>query len=238
MTTCPPMAAKKLCASLVARAAAGSIPLPRAMAAASFNKVLRGTLRQDPDVVMVGEIRDKASAGVVKDLVLAGRKLLSTLHANSAISAYIRLAQIDVDMSILTSPRFISGVAYQRLVRVLCPECSIRWPDVEKSGYSPSFQQRVAKVAKDLNEIRVAGPGCPRCKGSGIVGMSVCAEVLVPTRQFNILMAQGHYAEAEKLWVEQGGRPVLMHALEKMQAGQLSPVDVESAVGLLTGEDQ
>lgn len=220
------------------------VPVPRkkdeAESKASFNKALRGTLRQDPDVVVVGEIRDEVSATVCKDLVLAGRKLLSTVHANSAQLAYTRLDQIGLPMEILCSPRFISGICYQRLVRTVCQKCALRWnqESIEALNLKSAFISRVEKTAKDLEKIRLVNPlGCPACKHTGVSGMTVCAEILVPDDDYAELMLAGRHVEAKKHALSRGFKPILQHALEKMNEGILSPIDIEPNIDLLTAGD-
>lgn len=195
----------------------------------SFNKALRGTLRQDPDVVMVGEIRDEASADVVKDLVLAGRKLITTLHTGSAIAAFSRLNQIGVDMDILCLPTFISSIVYQSLIPTLCQSCCVRWEDADLSVYPHTFVKRISSVA-DTHLLKLNGPGCEQCNGSGIGGRLVCAEVIVPDRDFLSYILEGNVIKAEEHWIKNGGVPIIEHAKAAMLKGIVSPTDVESNI--------
>jgi type II secretory ATPase GspE/PulE/Tfp pilus assembly ATPase PilB-like protein len=209
----------------------------------AFTTFLRGTLRQDPDVVMVGEIRDFDSAVVVKDLVLAGRKILATLHTYSALWAYVRLREIGVPWEILTMPGFIAGIVYQRLVPVLCPECSVRLVDGGAARLPEDTLYRVQQVV-DLayDDVRVRGDGCPACKSTGITGRTVCAEFVLPDRSLLRLLSENNFIGAEKYWRDarvgaaENGVTSLAHAIAKMKRGILSPVDIEDQIALLTAD--
>lgn len=209
----------------------------------AFTTFLRGTLRQDPDVVMVGEIRDHDSASVVKDLVLAGRKLLATLHTYSALGAYVRLREIGVPWEVLTMPGFVAGIVYQRLVPLICQECSVPLVGAGAARISRETLYRVQQVA-DLatDNVRVKGDGCPKCKESGYIGRTVCAEFVMPDRALLRHLTEGNFLEAERYWRKSGvgaidgGVSALAHGIHKMRNGLLSPPDIEDQIGLLTSD--
>ncbi|WP_051303327.1 GspE/PulE family protein [Comamonas composti] len=208
----------------------------------AFTTFLRGTLRQDPDVVMVGEIRDLDSAAVVKDLVLAGRKLLTTLHTYSATWAFVRLRELGVPPELLTMPGFISGIVYQRLVPVLCPHCSLPLHSPQGQARLPegTLTRALAVCHEGEHPARVRGPGCAECGHSGISGRTLCAEMVIPDRHMLGLIAQQRFLEAEQYWHERGhldvdglGVDALAHGIQKLRAGWVDPQDLESNVGLL-----
>ncbi len=209
----------------------------------SFASFLRGTLRQDADVVMAGEIRDKEGAEHVKNLVIAGRKLLSTLHVYEVSAVFARLREIGVPESVLFMEGFVSGVICQRLVPLLCPHCSIPVTDALHAGrIRKATFDRVARVA-DLYEdnVRVRGDGCNHCNYMGIVGRTPCAELLVPDVTFLGLMAQGRVNEARDYWVSVAtaldidgfGVTMIAHAIQKMRQGLLDPGQIETYIGRL-----
>ena len=218
-----------------------------------FTSLLKGTLRQDADVVMVGEIRDTDSAAVVKDLVLTGRKVFTTLHAYGGVQAFVRLREIGVPWDVLTTPGFVSGVIYQRLLPVLCPHCAI--PVMNAAHAVPgdvlARLEQVADMVED--KVRVRGEGCEACRNTGYVGRTVCAETIIPDGTFLRLLASGELQMAEQYWMEEGRRvaalraqdaepgereatwpTALGHAITKMRAGVVDPADVEAHVELLT----
>jgi len=207
-----------------------------------FRTFLKATLRLDPDVVLVGEIRDSESAESTKDLVLAGRKLLSTLHVYEAFAAFERLKELGVPPSVLYMEGFISGIIYQRLVPVLC-ECAMPFEQAIKAGLiRPALAERVARVSdlrRDNVRIRQRG-GCAKCGYSGIVGRTTCAELLVPDATFLAHLRSGNEAAARAHWhsdpalgIEDLGVTAVAHAIQKMRLGLLDPADIETQIGPL-----
>jgi general secretion pathway protein E len=129
----------------------------------TFATGLRHILRQDPDVIMIGEIRDRETAEIAIQASLTGHLVLSTLHTNDAPSALTRLVDMGIEPYLLTSS--VVGVLAQRLVRLICPLCRI--------GYSPSNQElKELGIARDvLTEGHLfKGQGCSHCFGSGFKG--------------------------------------------------------------------
>lgn len=203
----------------------------------AFTRFLRGTLRQDPDIVMVGEIRDNSSASIVKDSVLAGRKLLTTIHTYSTFGAFLRLREIGVPWEILTMPLFFSGLIYQRLVPTLCRSCSVHIKDAMSAnpeGFSRTFLARLnAVVDIESENVRVEGPGCASCNQTGTSGRTVCAEFNIPSRPVLKLLSENKMLEAEAQWRNEGGFTALDHAISKMKQGTLSPFKIEENISLL-----
>jgi len=208
-----------------------------------FTTFLKATLRLDPDVVMVGEIRDRESAGATKDLVLAGRKLLTTLHVFEVLAVFARLRELGVPPSVLYMEGFISGVIYQRLVPMVCPHCAIPLSQaVEQDLVRESTLERLKRILPGrLDGIRVRHhAGCEHCKGTGIVGRTPCAEVLVPDSVFLAHLRAGDEAGARARWhansdlsVEGLGVTAVAHAISKMRVGMLDPMDIENQLGPL-----
>lgn len=209
----------------------------------AFTNFLRGTLRQDPDVVMVGEIRDHDSASVVKDLVLAGRKLMTTLHTYSALWSYVRLREIGVPWELLTMPGFVAGIVYQRLVPVLCNTCSIPLSNGGAERLPKDVLHRLQQVIDFASgRVRVRGDGCAECLHTGVISQTVCAEFVLPDRVLLRHLSNNDFIEAERYWRKAGlgalghGVTALSHGIQKMQQGLFCPVDVEERLGLLTAD--
>jgi general secretion pathway protein E len=134
-----------------------------------FSRSLRSILRHDPDVIMVGEIRDAETARIAIQAALTGHVVLSTLHTNDAASAVTRLLDMGIEDYLITST--LSGVLAQRLVRTLCPQC--RKPEV----FPDALLRRVVAPGT-----MVMGPeGCPACRGTGFRGRTVIAEFMEMT---------------------------------------------------------
>ncbi len=133
----------------------------------TFAKGLRAILRQDPDVVMVGEIRDNETAQIAVQASLTGHLVLSTLHTNSAVGAITRLQDMGIEPFLLSST--LLGVMSQRLVRSLCPQC--------KSEISLS-EQEVADYGLSTNDTIYQSRGCSHCQQSGFRGRSGIYEMI------------------------------------------------------------
>jgi type IV pilus assembly protein PilB len=135
----------------------------------TFGSILRHVLRQDPDIIMVGEIRDRETAEIAVQAALTGHLVLSTLHTNHAIGAVSRLIDMGVEPYLLSSA--LIGVIGQRLVRTVCPSC--------KSHYTASAELLERYGWQDSPDLQlVKGEGCDECYGSGYKGRLGIHEVL------------------------------------------------------------
>lgn len=145
----------------------------------SFAKVLKHVLRQDPDIVMVGEIREKETAEIAVQAALTGHLVLSTLHTNESTGAITRLLEMGIEPYLLSSS--LIGVVAQRLIRTICPECKSTYiassEDIERYGWQQHGQIRLAK-----------GRGCPACYDSGYKGRMATHEILPITSELQALM--------------------------------------------------
>ncbi|KRD42630.1 secretion system protein E [Acidovorax sp. Root275] len=140
----------------------------------TFAKVLRSFLRQDPDVIMIGEMRDGETAEIAVQAALTGHLVMSTLHTNSALGAIVRLINMGVEPYLITAS--VIGVLAQRLVRKLCEEC--------KAPLLPDQAQAAAAslgVAMEEGQAIYRSVGCPACRGTGYRGRLAVHELLVMT---------------------------------------------------------
>jgi general secretion pathway protein E len=140
----------------------------------TFATGLRHILRQDPDVIMIGEIRDKETAEIAIQSSLTGHLVFSTLHTNDAPSALTRLVDMGIEPYLLTSS--VVGILAQRLVRVLCPHCKI--------SYSPSDQElkELGIIRSQLGQRELfKSAGCPHCLGTGYKGRHGIYELMMIT---------------------------------------------------------
>ncbi|MFN3401663.1 MAG: GspE/PulE family protein, partial [Ferrovibrio sp.] len=150
----------------------------------TFASALRSFLRHDPDVMMVGEIRDVETAKIAVQAALTGHLVLSTLHTNDAASALTRLIDMGLEDFLLTAT--INGIAAQRLVRVLCRHCRASYvpaPEViERLGFAAVNEGRAVTLHKPV--------GCPQCNGTGYKGRTAISEMLVMTEPVRRLVMQ------------------------------------------------
>jgi general secretion pathway protein E len=136
----------------------------------TFARGLRHIVRQDPDVVLVGEIRDRETAEIAVHAALTGHLVFSTLHTNDASGAITRLLEMDVEDFLLASA--VIGILAQRLVRIICPECKVALPP----GTVPTEIR--SEIAGNLPEHLFMGQGCPACAQTGYQGRTGIYELL------------------------------------------------------------
>ncbi|MBW2066632.1 MAG: Flp pilus assembly complex ATPase component TadA [Deltaproteobacteria bacterium] len=149
----------------------------------TFPFVLRSILRQDPNVIMIGEIRDMETAEIALQASMTGHLVLATLHTNDAPSAITRLADIGLAPYLISSS--LLGIIAQRLVRKICPEC--------KEEYKPNLDL-LARIGLDKRELPFKfyrGAGCSRCNGAGFKGRTIIEEVMPVGRQIRELIQTG-----------------------------------------------
>ena len=177
----------------------------------TFANALRSFLRQDPDIMMVGEIRDLETAQIAVQAALTGHLVLSTVHTNDAASAMTRLLDMGIEDYLLTST--VNGVLAQRLVRKLCLSC--------REPYGPTAELCERLGLTDGADATLYRPaGCPACNGTGYRGRTMISE-LMPMTDANRPLVLRH-AEARELQAEaiRGGMQTMyLHGLKKALAG-------------------
>jgi len=205
-----------------------------------FVPVLRQLMRSDPDIIMVGEIRDIDTANLTIQAVRSGHLCVSTIHADGAPLCYDRLAGMGVSRTDLASVGLVAGLVYQKLVPLLCPSCKQPAEDF-RATTDPRLHgvlERVKSVVGGLGGIYLRNPkGCQACNYRGIVGRTVTAEILRPTpAMLGSIAAQ----DSNGIWRKwrstisdaspdvMRGRTAFEHAIWKMRKGLVSPVAVES----------
>ena len=190
----------------------------------TFERALRSYLRQDPDVILVGEIRDRETAEIAVEAALTGHLLLSTLHTNDAASTIIRLIEMGIEPFMVSSS--IVLVCAQRLLRRLCREC--------KEAYQPTEEEKALVGLPPQAGITLYRPGgCRICSDIGYKGRIGTHEIIVPNDAMRrAINTKGVTAEAiKRLAVEDGGMTTLYwDAMEKVRAGMCSIEDALSEV--------
>jgi type IV pilus assembly protein PilB len=153
----------------------------------TFASALRSILRQDPDIIMIGEIRDGETAGIAVQASITGHLVVSTLHTNSSAATLTRLMDMGIESYLLADS--IVGVIAQRLVRRLCPQC--------KRPYNPSpDERRLLEIPPDA-PVTIYGPcGCPQCNGTGYKGRIGVYEIMTITPALRRVISQHGNTEA------------------------------------------
>jgi len=179
----------------------------------TFAAALRSFLRQDPDVMMVGEIRDLETAEVAIQSALTGHTILSTLHTNSAAASVTRLIDMGVEPFLITST--LNAVLAQRLVRRLCPKC--------REAYEPTqaFLQSLLPGTDVSGVPQLYRPkGCDACGHTGFRGRLSVMELLPVDEEIsNIILARGEARAVQRSAVSHGMRTMLADGLLKSQKG-------------------
>jgi type IV pilus assembly protein PilB len=189
----------------------------------TFPYVLRAILRQDPNVIMIGEIRDVDTAEIALQSSLTGHLVLSTLHTNDAPSAVTRLIDIGMPPYMISSS--VIGVIAQRLVRVICPDCR------EEYVPEPDLLDRLSLNKRDLPFKFFRGAGCPTCGHSGYRGRTVIEEVMVMGRKIRDLVQAGASAdEIRDAAIATGMTTLGVSGLHKIEAGITTIDEVLKAV--------
>lgn len=184
----------------------------------TFARALKAMLRQDPDVVMVGEIRDLETAEIAVQASLTGHLVLSTLHTNTAIGAVTRLKDMGIEPFLLASS--LIGVIAQRLVRTLCPHCHT-WREAD------AFEKEVFKTVGQEADLKLPEPkGCDHCSHIGFSGRTAIYEIVPVDEQMRRLI-HGNAAEYElENYARRDASSIRDDGLRKVLAGKTTMEEV------------
>jgi general secretion pathway protein E len=177
----------------------------------NFASTLRHIVRQDPDIIMIGEIRDLETAEIAIQSALTGHLVFSTLHTNDAPSAITRLLDMGVENFLLSST--VRGILAQRLVRVICPSCKEVDPSVAN-------KEELVKIGISPDIPLYRGKGCDQCASTGYYGRFGIFELLVVNDDIQRLVLRGSDANQLRQTARQNGmRTLLEDGIEKIKAG-------------------
>src|SRR5262245_35034954 len=179
----------------------------------TFAKVLRSILRQDPDVILVGEIRDSETAQTAFHAAMTGHLVLSTVHATDAVAALLRVRELGVDRTLVAS--ILVGIIGQRLVRQNCSLCS------EREYPRPIYLERLGIAADDPSLFR-RSPGCPHCNFGGTSGRVGLYELLELRGEVKTSAERGSEAELRNVAVGTGMATITQQAVQLVRAGRVS----------------
>jgi type II secretory ATPase GspE/PulE/Tfp pilus assembly ATPase PilB-like protein len=190
----------------------------------TFEKGMRALLRQDPDIVMVGEIRDAQTACIAIQAALTGHLVLSTLHTNDAPSVIMRLVDMGVEPFLINAA--VSGILAQRLMRTICQSCKIT--------YEPTPCERIQLQKMKVNMPQLyRGAGCDACDNIGYKGRTGIFELLEITdamRELVMQRALPHVLYAQAL--QDGMQTLLCDGIQKVVEGRITLQDLVHGIGL------
>jgi general secretion pathway protein E len=191
----------------------------------NFAAMLRSILRQDPDVIMVGEIRDLETAQIAVQAALTGHLVLSTLHTNSAAASITRLRDLGLEDYLLTA--VLRGVLAQRLVRRLCNECKKETPAPPELIKRFGLEERAA-----AGPLRLWHPvGCAQCRSTGYRGRQAIAEFLQPNPEIeHLIFAKADQTEIERAAVATGMVTMFQAGLDAALAGTTTIEEVVRSI--------
>jgi type II secretory ATPase GspE/PulE/Tfp pilus assembly ATPase PilB-like protein len=182
----------------------------------TFGRALRSILRHDPDVILIGEIRDYETAEITIRTALTGHLVFSTLHTNDAPTAMGRLTDMGVEPFLIASS--VEGVLAQRLVRLICPNC--------KDWYEPqeSILRQLGPEAGGISKL-ARGQGCRECRFTGYLGRTCITELMVMNGSLRELVTgKRHAADIRKQALRDGMRSLRSSGIRKVAHG-LTTVD-------------
>lgn len=185
-----------------------------------FSNAMRHFLRHDPDVILIGEMRDQETASTALTAATTGHLVLSTLHANTAIGALPRLQGLGMDTQMLSES--LIGVVSQRLVRIICPYCKV--------AYSPSAQEK-QYLGVNVDTLH-KGEGCEACNHTGYMGRTLIYEILVVDREVRQAMEKDiELTQLEDMVKRKGFRNMYDVAVLKVQQGVTTVEEIQRVLG-------
>jgi len=201
----------------------------RQTSVAEVNKVdfangIRSIMRQDPDIILVGEVRDTDTATMAFRAAMTGHQVFTTLHTNSALGAFPRLIDIGISPDIMAGN--IIGVVAQRLVRVLCPHC--------KEAAKPSDDERKILSVKRNEAIQIfKHKGCKRCNQTGYRGRMAIMELLrIDSDMDSLIARRAHFDELRKMALEKGFSTLADDGVRRILEGYTSVDEVMRVIDL------
>ncbi|MBR7008559.1 MAG: Flp pilus assembly complex ATPase component TadA [Ruminococcus sp.] len=180
----------------------------------TFGAALRSILRQDPDIIMVGEMRDTETAEIAIRAAITGHLVLSTLHTNDAASTVTRLVDMGVEAYMVATS--LIGIVAQRLTKTLCPEC-------KKPRMSTPEEEKLMEI--DHSIMVYDAVGCPKCKNTGYTGRTAIHEILLATPRMQILITGGAKADEIAELAKEEGTLLLRDNISKLVQQGVTTID-------------
>jgi type II secretory ATPase GspE/PulE/Tfp pilus assembly ATPase PilB-like protein len=186
----------------------------------TFAKSLKSILRQDPDIIMVGEIRDEETADIAINAALTGHLLLSTLYTNDAATTIPRLAEMKISPYLITSA--VNLIIGQRLVRKICVRCryghAILPEEITQLEEFPELSEWIKTI--DTSKFFFSGKGCKVCNNTGFTGRTGIYELLEITEEIRkVIMSGANAGEIQRAAIRSGMRTMMVNGMNKVLAG-------------------
>lgn len=196
----------------------------------TFASALRSFLRQDPDIILVGEIRDKETAEIAMHAALTGHLVLSTIHTNDAFSAPMRLIDMGIEPFLIASS--LIGVLAQRLVKRICNSCKMSISKPQMPLALEEAEQSLVELGYEPRYFK--GQGCPKCSGTGYRGRLAIHELLVVDEDIRrLILDRASGAEIKRIATSKGARTLLQDGMLKVFKGLTTVDEVTRVVSSL-----
>lgn len=210
--------------------AATQVPVNTEKEDRSFASMGRAALRMDPDVIILGEMRDEDTAHVMVRASITGHLVLTTLHTNRATAIVTRLVDMGISPVLLSDSSVLRCLMCQRLIAKVCPSCAI--PLRSSPPHQPFIADWEAVLGKEiLDKAKARGNGCPSCNRSGVGGRIVVAEVIWVDEEGRKFIQVCDTLNWEKYLKENGWKDFRARAIDLIQSGMCDPFDAEKVVG-------
>jgi type II secretory ATPase GspE/PulE/Tfp pilus assembly ATPase PilB-like protein len=196
----------------------------------SFASMGRAALRMDPDVIILGEMRDEDTANVMVRASITGHLVLSTLHTNRATAIITRMVDMGISPVLLSDSSVLRCLICQRLVPKVCTKCAIPLRDSVKHYPFMADWEKVLG-ADVISTARARGPGCDACNRSSVGGRSVVAEVIWVDEPGRLFIQKCDTVGWEKYLLEHGWQNFMARAIALIKEGAVDPFDAEKVVG-------
>lgn len=209
---------------------ATQVPVNTDMDDRSFASMGRAALRMDPDVIILGEMRDEDTSRVMVRAAITGHLVLTTLHTSNAPGIITRLMDLGISPILLSDSNLLRLLVFQRLVPKICQNCAI--PITE----SPKHKEELAyweKLLGSLKGVKARGPGCEQCHNQGVTGRTVVAEIIWVDDTGRDYIKKGDVHGFEKYLLAQGWKTYHDHALFVIKKGLCDPMMTEKMLGKL-----
>lgn len=210
---------------------ATQVPVNEEQEDRTFASMGRSSLRMDPDVIVLGEMRDLDTASVMARASMTGHLVFSTLHTNTAPGIVPRLVDLGISPSLLSDASLLICLIYQRLVPILCEKCAV--PITESEDHKDHLERFRVVFGNDLSHLKGRGKYCPACRGLGIGGRTVVAEIVWIDEQSRLFIQKNNTLAWEKYLKENGWRPYSEHTLDLVRQGICDPLDAEKIIGYI-----
>lgn len=202
-----------------------------------FQAAIKRALRLDPDILMIGEIRDLPSARLAVEAAMTGHQIWTTLHGNDGLGAVDRLLDLGIALHTVTDSSIVTGLMCQRLVQVLCDHCKVPLTEVS-DRYSEATMRRVMSMIPNIENVFVSGNGCEHCRNRGTSGRIAVVETILTDPTMMRFLKSHDKIEAQEYWLrQQNGMTIRSHTIEKIGQGLVDPFAVEEVIGSLTHDD-